>query len=141
MANVNIKFNNKDYLLSCDDGQEDNLKELSEHFPKTLHFIRRSTKKGLGTAYIEGFSQALASKADYIFQMDADLSHSPEYIPAFLNILHHADVVIGSRYVSKGGYDSNWSYKRRFLSRLANNKRISRYYSISYIIIRYRISL
>ena len=31
MANVNIKFNNKDYLLSCDDGQEENLKELGNH--------------------------------------------------------------------------------------------------------------
>ena len=31
MANVNIKFNNKDYLLSCDDGQEQNLKELARH--------------------------------------------------------------------------------------------------------------
>ena len=31
MANVNIKFNNKDYLLSCDDGQEDNLIELANH--------------------------------------------------------------------------------------------------------------
>jgi len=28
MANVNIKFNNKDYLLSCDDGQEESLKKL-----------------------------------------------------------------------------------------------------------------
>ena len=112
------------HIIVVDDNSTDDTpqisKELSEHFPKTLHFIRRNTKKGLGTAYIEGFSQALASKADYIFQMDADLSHSPEYIPAFLNTLHHADVVIGSRYVSKGGYDSNWSYKRRFLSILAN---------------------
>ena len=31
MANVNIKFNNKDYLLSCDDGQEDNLRDLAKH--------------------------------------------------------------------------------------------------------------
>ena len=31
MANVNIKFNNKDYLLSCDDGQEENLVELANH--------------------------------------------------------------------------------------------------------------
>ena len=31
MANVNIKFNNKDYLLSCDDGQEENLKKLAKH--------------------------------------------------------------------------------------------------------------
>ena len=31
MANVNVKFNNKDYLLSCDDGQEKNLKKLANH--------------------------------------------------------------------------------------------------------------
>jgi len=31
MANVNIKFNNKDYLLSCDDGQEENLEKLANH--------------------------------------------------------------------------------------------------------------
>ncbi len=31
MANVNVKFNNKDYLLSCDDGQEENLKKLAKH--------------------------------------------------------------------------------------------------------------
>ena len=34
MANVNIKFNNKDYLLSCDDGQEDSLKKLTEFLDK-----------------------------------------------------------------------------------------------------------
>ena len=34
MANVNIKFNNKDYLLSCDDGQEDSLKELTKFLDK-----------------------------------------------------------------------------------------------------------
>ena len=34
MANVNIKFNNKDYLLSCDDGQEESLKELAAHLDK-----------------------------------------------------------------------------------------------------------
>ena len=31
MVNVNIKFNGKDYLLSCDEGQEDNLKELASY--------------------------------------------------------------------------------------------------------------
>ena len=34
MANVNIKFNNKDYLLSCDDGQEDSLKNLTKYLDK-----------------------------------------------------------------------------------------------------------
>ena len=31
MANVNIKFNGKEFLLSCDDGQEEHLEQLSEH--------------------------------------------------------------------------------------------------------------
>ena len=44
MANVNIKFNNKDYLLSCDDGQEENLKELASH----LDLKYNELKKGLG---------------------------------------------------------------------------------------------
>ncbi len=40
MANVNIKFNNKDYLLSCDDGQEENLKELADHLDKKYHQLK-----------------------------------------------------------------------------------------------------
>ena len=44
MANVNIKFNNKDYLLSCDDGQEENLVELANH----LNSKYTELKKNLG---------------------------------------------------------------------------------------------
>ena len=44
MANVNIKFNNKDYLLSCDDGQEENLQDLANH----LDLKYSELKKGLG---------------------------------------------------------------------------------------------
>ena len=40
MANVNIKFNNKDYLLSCDDGQEENLKELADYLDKKYHQLK-----------------------------------------------------------------------------------------------------
>ena len=42
MANVNIKFNNKDYLLSCDDGQEENLKELSKHLDTKYNELKKS---------------------------------------------------------------------------------------------------
>ena len=45
MANVNIKFNNKDYLLSCDDGQEENLKELAMHLDSKYSDL----KKNLGS--------------------------------------------------------------------------------------------
>ena len=40
MANVNIKFNGKDYLLSCDDGQEENLKELANHLNKKFNKLK-----------------------------------------------------------------------------------------------------
>ena len=41
MANVNIKFNNKDYLLSCDDGQEENLKELASHLDSKYNELKK----------------------------------------------------------------------------------------------------
>ena len=42
MANVNIKFNNKDYLLSCDDGQEENLKELANHLDSKYNELKNN---------------------------------------------------------------------------------------------------
>ena len=42
MANVNIKFNNKDYLLSCDDGQEQNLKELANHLNSKYNELKHN---------------------------------------------------------------------------------------------------
>ncbi len=52
--------------------------------------------------------------------MDADLSHSPKHIPDFLRILDNYDVVVGSRYIKKGSYDSSWAWYRKLLSRLGN---------------------
>ena len=42
MANVNVKFNNKDYLLSCDDGQEENLKELANHLDSKYNELKKN---------------------------------------------------------------------------------------------------
>ena len=42
MANVNIKFNGKDYLLSCDDGQEENLKNLAQHLDLRFSELKES---------------------------------------------------------------------------------------------------
>ena len=42
MANVIIKFNNKDYLLSCDDGQEENLKELADHLDTKYNELKKN---------------------------------------------------------------------------------------------------
>ena len=42
MANVNIKFNNKDYKLTCDDGQEENLKQLAEHLDSKYNNLKKN---------------------------------------------------------------------------------------------------
>ena len=42
MANVSIKFNGKEFLLSCDDGQEEHLEELSQHLNKKFENLKSS---------------------------------------------------------------------------------------------------
>lgn len=87
-----------------------------------LLVIHRTGKGGLGTAYVAGMQRALADGADYVVQMDADFSHSPDYIPQMLGVMlaTNADVVIGSRYVPGGTLDAGWSWWRRLLSWWAN---------------------
>jgi dolichol-phosphate mannosyltransferase len=84
--------------------------------------IHRPGKGGLGTAYVAGMQRALANGADYVVQMDADFSHSPDYIPQMLGVMLATDahVVIGSRYVPGGTLDAGWGPGRRFLSWWAN---------------------
>ena len=59
-------------------------------------------KVNMGGAYIEGFRYCLDKGYDIVIQMDADLSHSPEYIFKMTKLLKDYDLVIGSRY-AKGG--------------------------------------
>ncbi len=84
--------------------------------------MHRPAKSGLGTAYVDGMTRALAEGAEYVVQMDADFSHSPAYIPAMLGVMlaTNADVVVGSRYVPGGSLDEGWGAGRRFLSWWAN---------------------
>jgi len=70
----------------------------------------------LGTAYITGFRYALEQGAKYVFEMDADFSHDPAYIPRLLEAAQEYDVVVGSRYVAGGG-TANWGLVRRLVSR------------------------
>ena len=102
------------------DGTGDVARALSARFGNRIELIERESKAGLGTAYIDGFSHAIAQGADYVLQMDADLSHAPEYIPAFLDALRDADVVVGSRYTQGGAVDEGWHFKRHMLSSSAN---------------------
>lgn len=94
---------------------------LSVDFAPRVQVIHRPAKSGLGTAYVEGFTRAIAEGADYIVQMDADFSHSPHYLPAFLSKMNEYDVVVGSRYVPGGKVDERWSFGRYLLSWWANS--------------------
>lgn len=78
--------------------------------------INRPNKMGLGSAYIEGFKRALNIGSDYIFEMDADLSHSPGDIPRFIQAAKKNDLVIGSRYIL-GGKIENWNFLRKLISK------------------------
>ena len=111
-------------LVIVDDNSPDGTAEvawsLNEQYGNRLDLIERQSKNGLGTAYKVGFRHAIEQGADYVLQMDADLSHAPEYIPEFLKALEHADVVVGSRYTDGGGVDKEWRFRRHALSALAN---------------------
>lgn len=106
-------------VLIVDDGSPDGTGELAERLGRETSRVRvlhRSGKRGLGTAYVEGFRAALESGYERVVQMDADLSHRPEDLPRLLRASEEADVVIGSRGVS-GGRVQDWSALRRLVSR------------------------
>ncbi len=109
-------------VLIVDDHSPDGTGELADSLQKKdvrLHVLHRTGKLGLGTAYLAGFKFALAQGYDVAFEMDADFSHDPRYLPAFLRAVEDADVVIGSRYIV-GGDTPNWSALRRLISGSGN---------------------
>jgi dolichol-phosphate mannosyltransferase len=106
-------------VLIVDDGSPDGTGRLADEMGAAdphVRVLHRSAKKGLARAYAAGFSAALESGPDAIVQMDADGSHDPEAVPAFLDALREgADLVLGSRYV-RGGRAVDWPLLRRFMS-------------------------
>jgi dolichol-phosphate mannosyltransferase len=112
-------------ILIIDDNSPDGTGQVADQlcqtYPGTFHVIHRPGKLGLGTAYRQGFIWALEHGVDFIIQMDADFSHSPEYICQFLAKAPDYDVVVGSRYVSGGQVDERWGGWRWFLSWWANS--------------------
>jgi dolichol-phosphate mannosyltransferase len=112
-------------ILIVDDASPDGTgqlaDELVERYRGRFHVLHRSGKLGLGTAYVDGFTWALQYEADWVIQMDADFSHSPAYIPQFLEQIKEYDVVVGSRYVPGGRLDERWGWGRWFLSWWANS--------------------
>jgi dolichol-phosphate mannosyltransferase len=85
-----------------------------------VHLVNHRPKMGIGPAYKAGFEHALALGADYVVQMDADLSHPPEMLPRFVEMVTGgADLVLGSRYI-RGITVVNWPIERLLLSYFGN---------------------
>lgn len=108
------------HVLIVDDNSPDGtgaaVTELQEEFPETLFLEVRKEKSGLGTAYIHGFKWALQRSYEYIFEMDADFSHTPSDLLRLLKACENgADVAVGSRY-KKGVNVVDWPMHRVLLS-------------------------
>jgi dolichol-phosphate mannosyltransferase len=110
-------------LLVVDDASPDGTADLARAAGEALgrvDVIVRPGKGGLGGAYRAGFKHAFAHGYEVVVQMDADLSHPPDRLPALLaEVAKGADIAIGSRYVA-GGATANWPLVRQLLSRMGN---------------------
>ena len=110
------------HVLVVDDASPDGTgaiaDKLAEAEPR-VRVLHREGKRGLASAYLAGFSAGLRDGFDVIVEMDADLSHRAEDLPAVIGGARRNDLTIGSRYVSGGGV-SNWSRFRVALSRGGN---------------------
>ncbi len=120
----------KDFdILIVDDNSPDGTAEIVKDLQKNyntdtvtrLHLLQRPGKKGLGTAYIEGFRYSLQHHYDYILQMDADFSHNPkDLVNLYLTCAEwNNDLAIGSRYAT-GVNVVNWPMGRVLLSFFAS---------------------
>ena len=109
-------------VLVIDDGSPDGTGDLADELAAAdprVHVLHRSAKQGLGRAYLAGFEWALERGYEFIFEMDADFSHDPAFLPRFIEAIRSADIVIGSRY-KQGVNVINWPISRLLLSLGAN---------------------
>lgn len=109
-------------VLVVDDASPDGTGEIADGLAARdprVHVVHRSGERGLGTAYLAGFREAIRRGADALLTMDCDFSHDPATIPQLIATLPTAEVVIGSRYVA-GGLIEGWPPHRKVVSRLAN---------------------
>ncbi|GMV15919.1 MAG: polyprenol monophosphomannose synthase [Polyangiaceae bacterium] len=108
------------HLLIVDDSSPDGTGQVADELAKSdarIKVLHRPGKLGLGTAYVQAFERGLGEGYQYFFEMDTDLSHDPNYLPAFFQALAEGnDVVIGSRNIPGGGVEG-WGLGRHVLSK------------------------
>ena len=108
--------------LFVDDGSPDGTGEKIVSISRARPWIRllqRGSKKGIGSAHLDGISWARGNGYQTVITMDCDLTHSPSDIPAMLKAAEDADVVVGSRYMRKGSL-AGWNWYRKALTRTAH---------------------
>jgi dolichol-phosphate mannosyltransferase len=111
-------------MLVVDDGSPDGTGAIADalavEHPGRVEVMHRTGQRGLGRSYIDGLRKAIQDDTvDLVCQMDADLSHNPDYLPDLAAATADHDVVIGSRYLN-GVSVVNWPLHRIFLSAFAN---------------------
>jgi len=109
-------------VLVVDDNSPDGTGDIADRMAQTktrVHVLHRQAKEGLGRAYLAGFRWGLDQGYQAMFEMDADFSHDPAFLPRFLAAIEDADVVLGSRYAT-GVNVINWPISRLLLSLGAN---------------------
>ena len=102
-------------VLIVDDGSPDGTGKIADDLAASnprINVLHREKKLGLGTAYVAGFRWALDRDYDFVFEMDADFSHDPKYLPDFLEAIRETDVVMGSRYLGGRVNVVNWPIGR-----------------------------
>ncbi len=110
------------HILIVDDLSPDGTGEIADALARAdrrIHVEHRNGARGLGRAYLHGFQWALARSYTHIFEMDADFSHQPHYLPLFLQAANDADVVLGCRYMPGGGIEG-WGLHRLLISKGGN---------------------
>lgn len=116
----------KTLVLIMDDNSPDGTADLVRQNSDRLQSNKlsilvnvRPGKQGLASAYKQGFAK-IKDQVEYLLEMDADLSHQPQYFPNFLKLADSGyDLVIGSRYVKGGGVEG-WTWDRQLISRLGS---------------------
>ena len=107
------------HILVVDDNSPDGTAEVVEKIASgksSLHILKRSSKNGVASAFLDGFSWGINNGFDILLAMDADFSHDPKYIPLMLKEIATADLVIGSRNVP-GGIIEDRSFVRNILTK------------------------
>jgi len=107
------------HILVIDDNSPDGTAQAVERIAgknSSLHLLKRSSKLGGASAFLEGFSWGINNGFDILLAMDADFSHDPKYIPVMLKEIENANLVIGSRNVH-GGRIENRSFLRNILTK------------------------